>query len=1175
MLRRALRTCALGVSLLLGAWVALAQGEVLHLPGGRVAGVTPAAGVTPSALPGAVARVRSSAAATTTASGQVNYNGGPVVHASTSYMIVWTPPGQSLPAGTQSLLTRYFTDVASDSGTSGNAYGIARQYTDATGYSDYRQSFSTGQVITDTYAYPTRDRVNCASVSSGYPYCITDSQIESELQREITALHLPTDGPANSEALPATAPIYFVVLPSDVNVCAAWSSPVSCANPSSNGFCAYHSVFTDSVNQNSVLYATIPTLLLAGGEDPKICQYDGNAAVQQPNGSAADVALKYLSHEQIETITDPFLDAWYNRVSGNEIADNCNAYGAANPAAGISPTAFTPALGGSAATGSLFNQTISGDHYYLQSEWSNGDGGCALRASAATLAPAFSTPAATQAPGTALNFDPSSTVSAASLSSATWNFGDGRGTTFNLGSQALAAVSHSYAADGTYPVTLTLVDAHGNLATISHLVHVDEPPTASFTVPGGAAGSGQPTTFDASASTEPDGTITGYAWNFGDGATATGVNPTHAYQTAGTYPVTLTVTDSDGQTASTAQTLSVAGPTPSFSSTPALERTPVQFDGTASGDTTGANITSITWNFGDGVTQSGTLQTTHTYSTHGSYYVTLTLTDANGDTSSATQQIVVADEPPTATFATTTAAPGSGQATSFDASASSDPDGTIAAYAWNFGDGATGSGATPTHVFAGPGTYTVALTVTDSDNATATVTETVTVAGPQSQFAAPAAALEGTSLSFAAGDPGPAAAAPVSYSWNFGDGAGAGGPNAIHAYATAGVYMATLSETDANGNSSAATHQVVVLDEPPSAAFSVATRLPSTQHPVAFDAGPSSDGDGAIVSYAWNFGDGSSGAGVSPSHQFTAPGTYTVTLTVTDSAGQISAPVSHQVLVYAPPTAAFTIAGNGNTEGSQVGFDAGASADAGAGGPIVTYAWSFGDGATGAGPTTAHAFTHANSYPVTLTVTNAVGLTGSATQWVTIGDEPPSAVLALHTTHPVTGQRLAFDGSASRDSDGSVVAYHWDFGDGTGATGARPSHPYMTAGPHTVTLTVVGSAGEHASHQITFVVSAAAHVTHVHVRAGAAVPTLVIVVNGAGRLHVAGHSYVVWRAGSTQVRLRLTGAQLRALAAHRIVRLRTAIAFTPMVGLSSRQMVMLSVRQPVHSRRYTVQMRPS
>jgi PKD repeat protein len=1176
-LRRRVRAYVLVLGVLMGTagGAGQAQAEVLHLPGGHFAGVTPANGVVASRLPGAVARATT---ANASSSGQLAYNGGPVVHASAPYLIVWTPPGHSLPSGAQSLLSRYFTDVAADSGTGANVYGVSRQYYDGSGFADYRQTFSAGQVIVDSDAYPTRDRVNCPSVTSGYPSCVTDAQLEAELQHLVTVDHLPTDGPATSETLPATAPIYFLVLPSDVNICAAWGSTPSCANNSSNGFCAYHSAFTDTLTHTSVLYATIPTVITGTGQNPKTCQWDGNTAVQEPNASAGDVALKYLSHEDSETITDPFGDAWWNATSGNENGDNCNAYGTANPDAETSPNAFAPTLGGTptgSPFGSLYNQLIGPDRYYLQSEWSNGDGACTLRPTSAGLSASFSAPSAITPPHSGVRLDPSASTSSAGWSSATWNFGDAGAPVFLHGSQSLSAVSHTYAADGTYTATLTLVDGRGNVATASRAIRVDEPPTASFAVATPTPGAGQTTAFDASASSDPDGTITSYAWDFGDGNTATGRTPSNTYQSAGTYTVTLKVTDSDGDTATTSHPVAVAGPLPSFSSSPAQENAPVGFDGSSSSDTSGAAITSWTWNFGDGVTQSGSSQATHTYATYGPVHVTLTLTDANGYTSSLTELVTVADEPPSATFAVTTAAPGSGQATSFDASASSDPDGTIVGYAWDFGDGTAGTGAAPSHVYTAPGTYVVTLTVTDSDGDTAGFHASITVAGPLAQFTAPAAQLEDTLLSFSAANPGPSAAGPVTDEWSFGDGTTASGATATHAYTISGIYPVTLTVTDANDDTMTVTHTVTVLDTAPTAAFAITTTTPSTQGPVAFDASASSDPDDAIASYAWNFGDGATGSGIKPTHLFVAAGTYTVTLTVTDASGQASAVASHPVTVYAPPQAAFTAAGGGDTENLPVRFDAGASSDPGVGGPITSYAWSFGDGTGASGVAVAHTYTHPGTFAVTLTVTNAVGLSSAVIQWVTVGDEPPIVMPRLLTHQPLVGSPVAFDGSASSDPDGHVVSYGWTFGDGSSAIGARPTHTYRTAGHFSATLTVRGSGGEQVSQSVTVIVVVPGRITRVQARQGATGPSVLVSVNGPGRLRVGSHNLTVHAAGTAQVQLRLSSGELRALASHQTVHIRTGIAFTPTAGPPSHRVYTLTLRRPANSHLYRVVLRPT
>ncbi|MEZ4424691.1 MAG: PKD domain-containing protein [Gemmatimonadota bacterium] len=152
---------------------------------------------------------------------------------------------------------------------------------------------------------------------------------------------------------------------------------------------------------------------------------------------------------------------------------------------------------------------------------------------------------------------------------------------------------------------------------------------------------------------------------------------------------------------------------------------PIAFDGTGSNDPDGT-IVQYDWDFGDGSTGSGATPS-HVYATAGSYTATLTVTDNRGGTATASSAVTVnvpANIPPVAsyTFSCT------GTTCAFDGTGSTDADGTIASYAWDFGDGNTGSGATVSHSYAGPGTYTVTLTVTDNGGAIGTQSQTVTVA---------------------------------------------------------------------------------------------------------------------------------------------------------------------------------------------------------------------------------------------------------------------------------------------------------------------------------------------------------------------------------------------------------------------------------------------------------------
>jgi PKD repeat protein len=147
---------------------------------------------------------------------------------------------------------------------------------------------------------------------------------------------------------------------------------------------------------------------------------------------------------------------------------------------------------------------------------------------------------------------------------------------------------------------------------------------------------------------------------------------------------------------------------------------------------------------------------------------------------------------------------------------SSDPDGSIASYAWDFGDGTTGSGATPTHAYAGVGTYTVTLKVTDNGGLTHTASTTATVttvAAPQPPVARPGGPYSGT-VNAAVSFDGSGSSDPdgriVSYDWQFGDGGTASGAQVLHAYAAAGSYTITLKVTDDTGQTASATTTAAV-----------------------------------------------------------------------------------------------------------------------------------------------------------------------------------------------------------------------------------------------------------------------------------------------------------------------------------------------------------------------------
>ena len=253
----------------------------------------------------------------------------------------------------------------------------------------------------------------------------------------------------------------------------------------------------------------------------------------------------------------------------------------------------------------------------------------------------------------------------------------------------------------------------------------------------------------------------------------------------------------------------------------------------------------------------------------------------------------------------------------------------------------------------------------------------------------------------------------------------------------------------------------------PVPSFTYAPSAPLSQSDVTFDASLSTDSDGRIVSYAWNFGDGSQDSGVLVKHQFETAGTYTVTLTVTDDRSQ-SASLSKAVSVAlsAAPKADFVVSPSAPAVNQKVFFNA-APSEAAVGRSIVRYDWDYGSGRLDSGVLVWQIYTQPGTYTVVLTVTDDAGNKGTVSKEVTVGSGGLSASFSYLPTAPAAADTVYFNGSASTGPSG-IASYSWTFGDGGSATGATPSHQFACAGgildkTFVVALTVKDSLGATAS----------------------------------------------------------------------------------------------------------------
>jgi PKD repeat protein len=507
---------------------------------------------------------------------------------------------------------------------------------------------------------------------------------------------------------------------------------------------------------------------------------------------------------------------------------------------------------------------------------------------------------------------------------------------------------------------------------------------------------------DASASSDLDGTIASYAWDFGDGAVYSGLTATHDYAVPGQYTVTLVVTDDDGASNSTAALVEVVAPpnqVPIAAFTSSIAMLALSVDAQASYDPDGT-ITSYHWAFGDGSTASGPLAS-HTYAAGGDYVVVLTVTDdALGTDSESVVVHAVAppNQAPTASFASTV----DEMSVTVDASTSFDPDGTIASYAWDFGDGTVGTGVSASHTYALPGGYLITLTVTDDDLATGTTTSASSIVEPGGEPVTTTPVTMGDTWRWYY----ESAAPPTAWNQTGFD---------VSGWALSGARLGW-------GASSIVTnidHFASTNDRPRAVYFVKEFQVPDASRVVELTLDTVAD-DGVVVyvngtevgRHNMRDGEVTHLTYASSARNTTVADGDPVVIEVPTSllinGTNVIAAETHvnfratrDVSFRLEATMVTTVAGGGTTPvnhaptaqlavtagGLNVTVDGTGSSDSD--GTIQTFAWSFGDGGTATGPTASHTYATPGDYTVTLTVTDDKGATGSATTTVSAVD--PSA----------------------------------------------------------------------------------------------------------------------------------------------------------------------------------------
>lgn len=267
---------------------------------------------------------------------------------------------------------------------------------------------------------------------------------------------------------------------------------------------------------------------------------------------------------------------------------------------------------------------------------------------------------------------------------------------------------------------------------------------------------------------------------------------------------------------------------------------------------------------------------------------------------------------------------------------------------------------------------------------------------------------------------------------------------------------------------------------PPVAKLTISSLSGPAPLTVDVSASKSIDYDGIITSSTWNFGDGGFSSYENDSHTYDTPGTYLVILEVSDNNGAIATSEATltvsdpQATENLPPTPAIYTTTNSGPAPLDILFDGAESTDSD--GTIIDYSWDFGDGSSASGIFANYTYSAIGTFTGQLSVTDDGGASASEQTVITVSasdllNSPPLAVINATPLTGTTPLTTIFSGVDSTDSDGVIISYNWDFGDGSIASGADVSHQYITSGIYTATLTVTDDMGDTGQAQITITAS--------------------------------------------------------------------------------------------------------
>jgi gliding motility-associated-like protein len=653
----------------------------------------------------------------------------------------------------------------------------------------------------------------------------------------------------------------------------------------------------------------------------------------------------------------------------------------------------------------------------------------------------FKSDVITGCPPFSVNFTDMSVAGSGGITTWLWDFDDG----VTSGNQN---PSHTFTTTGKFNISLLVTDKNGCSKYVKKTSYIvsNTAPVIDFSAspPGGCSA---PVSINFSSTVNPSSSNYTYSWDFGDGGTSSSANPSYTYSAAGTYSVTLKISDNTGCTATKIKNsfIFIGKPKAGFSYSPGSGCSPLGVNFTNSS----AGAVKYSWDFGDGKTSTDQ-DPVHNFNV-GSYTVTLVATSASGCsdtfktgpikvtpgfTASFSGDSVLCQHPYTANFKNT-----SGSA--------------YTVVSWDFGDNKTSSAANPTHIYPDTGGYySVTLTVTDGNGCYESVKKTNFIHAQATSAAIGYSNFEGCAPFIFNFTNNSSSIDPIiSYLWDFGDKTTSTAANpANHTYTDTGSFILSLKIKTQLGCTSAASVKINSGSHPKAdfSATPLGGCLNNLRHVHFTNLTNVASATIKADRYAWDFGDGEYSYDISPTHRYHAkPGKYTVKLTAYNK-GCADTLIKKNLIIISGPWAKYVVKMDGCAPNIVSFYDSSIGAN------HVKYV--FGDGTSDTVRNPVHNYSAGTYKPYQIVYNDTTGCTDTFSLYFVnplVISSPWSVNITTNSsTSGCTPLTVDFN-ITDNDSADNVV----NFGDGDSVTVSSigvpsqvVSHTYIKKGTYKVTV---------------------------------------------------------------------------------------------------------------------------